>query len=304
MTAPDGLPELRVLLVEAGAADVALVRWLLGRSRRATFRVEVEERLGAALQRLARERFDVVVADLELPDGPGLHVVRRLREPGADFPLVVLAQVADHDVAVEAVRLGAQDYVVKGEFDAAALERTLHYAIERHRLQARVLETALADELTGLYNRRGFQTVAAEELHRAVRRHLPMALLYFDIDDFTRINERFGHAEGDLALRTVAQVLRAVLRASDVVARFGGDEFLALVSEADEGVIALVRERLERELHARHLDDEGRPYRIHERVGGVIRPPDSRLTVEALLAEGDRAICAAKQARRAGQPAA
>lgn len=103
---------------------------------------------------------------------------------------------------------------------------------------------ALRDELTGLANRRAFTMAAKPELERARRKGIPLSMLAFDVDDLKGINDTFGHAAGDLALRSVARVAKAELRDKDLVARLGGDEFAALLPQVDAAQARTIAERL------------------------------------------------------------
>jgi diguanylate cyclase (GGDEF)-like protein len=120
--------------------------------------------------------------------------------------------------------------------------RTLSREMEQ--LTGRLRREAVADNLTGLLNRRGWDESARRELARADRAHLPAVLVTIDLDDLKGINDVYGHEEGDRALRETAERLRLVLRESDVVARLGGDEFAALLCEARLDDALTIVERL------------------------------------------------------------
>jgi diguanylate cyclase (GGDEF)-like protein len=129
------------------------------------------------------------------------------------------------------------------------------YAIERQRLIAE-LETAreeahrltLIDDLTGLYNRRGFFTLSEQQWKLADRKKKKLVLIYCDLDNLKEINDNQGHRKGDQALITVAEVLKSTFRDSDIIARMGGDEFAVLGIEAEtngEKMIYRMEEKLE-----------------------------------------------------------
>lgn len=103
---------------------------------------------------------------------------------------------------------------------------------------------AIQDELTRLLNRRGFALMAGQVLHQLYRIGMPVSVLFLDLDGVRHLNERFGHGEGDRALRQCAEALGAVFRASDLCARIGGDEFAVLLADADEGSAAVAAGRL------------------------------------------------------------
>lgn len=129
-----------VLIVEDSSVDSALLTKQLGGSHDRTFRFSTSTSLGEATSLLAREAFDVIVSDLTLPDSSGLNTVSGLRRAAPRSAIVVISGTDDEVFAMEAIRSGAQDYLVKGTFDAPLLRHTIHYAVERHRLQTSLEE--------------------------------------------------------------------------------------------------------------------------------------------------------------------
>ncbi|HJR63684.1 MAG TPA: PAS domain S-box protein [Gemmatimonadaceae bacterium] len=168
--------------------------------------------------------------------------------------------------------------------------------IERKQTEATLRGLALVDELTGLYNRRGFATLAEQEWKRARREGWPLLVLYMDLDEFKGINDTFGHAEGDLTLKAVAGILRATFREADVIGRPGGDEFTVLAIHGDEGTEATVRARLEQKL-AEYNATSGRPYAIGLSIGVARSSPTSDQSLSDLLASADAALYEAKRSR-------
>ena len=135
------------------------------------------------------------------------------------------------------------------------LMRAVQCALKQSMLQAEMGSLALRDELTGVYNRRGFLALAERQLKLGRRSGRAILVFFADVDGLKQINDKFGHAEGDLALVRAAQVLEKTFRDSDVIARFGGDEFAVLALEVSGHSEATIRARLEqnlKELNARH----------------------------------------------------
>lgn len=171
---------------------------------------------------------------------------------------------------------------------------------EARRLKARLAEAeaaADADPLTSARNRRAF----VRELRRVVafaRRHgAPASLVYFDVDDLKGVNDRFGHAAGDAALKAVADRLAAHVRQSDVVGRLGGDEFAVLLDQADQRTAEAKAETLARLITAQPVRAGRRLAPI--RVSWGARQIDPAKDAETLIAEADAAMFAMKRARRA-----
>jgi signal transduction histidine kinase len=142
-------PPIRVLAVEDDPLYADLVRHLLGRDRNAEYELRSARTIGEALAVLDTEVIDVVLADLHLPDSAGMETVTRLLESASDVPLVVLTGVDDDKIGTEAVRRGAQDYLVKQEVRGGILGRVLRYAIERKALEGR--EARRAADLEAAY---------------------------------------------------------------------------------------------------------------------------------------------------------
>ncbi|RPI21665.1 MAG: response regulator [Acidobacteria bacterium] len=150
---------VRVLLVEDSPSDAQLLQEHLLEVGFERFRVTHVERLQDALTRLSNEVFDVVLLDLTLPDSSGLDTFSRIHSQAPDIPLVVLTSITDQDLAIEAVRHGVQDYLIKGQADARLIARAIRYAIERQDMERDLRRSQeryrrLADELEGLVEAR------------------------------------------------------------------------------------------------------------------------------------------------------
>jgi diguanylate cyclase (GGDEF)-like protein/PAS domain S-box-containing protein len=174
---------------------------------------------------------------------------------------------------------------------------------ERKRQEEALRALSLIDELTGLYNRRGFMTLATQQLKIARRGHRELVLLFVDMDDFKEINDTFGHREGDVALNRAAGILKKTFRDSDIIARMGGDEFVVLATDTVADGSEIVINRLRRELSERNAMD-GFPYRLSFSVGAARFDPLAPPTIEELLATADAMLYDQKRHKRATEPAA
>ena len=135
---------LNVLLIERSSCDARTICELLSVAKAVEFRVEWVERLSAGLEWLASGSFDVVLVDIERPEIDDFKGFQRLCSVGSDTPIIVLSDVADEKLALAAVKSGAQNHLVKGEFDADMIERSLRYAIERQRARNALAEKRAA----------------------------------------------------------------------------------------------------------------------------------------------------------------
>jgi len=210
-----------------------------------------------ACRRVDSGSIDMVILDLGLPDADGIEALERLHDCISEIPIIVLTSRSDEALALEALKSGAEDYLVKDSVDLTTLTRSMRYALERHRgirdlarvskelhlANAALEKLTLIDPLTELLNRRGLQQALTREIKRLEREKIDVLVLLVDIDDFKRVNDSFGHAVGDVALQEIAQRLRSCVRGADYACRIGGDEFLLLLPNADRVEAARIAER-------------------------------------------------------------
>ncbi len=188
------------------------------------------------------------------------------------------------------------------EEDARLLELLLGHTVEalkRIRLQQELREQAILDPLTSTYNRRYFSEVIEQEISRSRRYAHPVGLVMIDVDRLKGVNDRFGHQAGDRVLREVARLLQSVVRDTDIVIRYGGDEFLIVLPETD-GEAETVAGRIREAIRRRNEEDPILPERLPVTlaVGTGHWDPTSPQSVEALLAEVDQRMYENKREQR------
>jgi len=251
----------------------------------------------ASLGRLARGGIDVVLLAMSLSARRGFATFTQLRALAPAVPFLFLSDADDERNGLEAVRAGAQDFLVKSEVDGPVLAHALRLAIERHRLHAALLDLALVDDLTGLYNRRGFLTLATRDLRLARRGNETLLVAFADLDDLKGVNDTAGHAVGDRALRDTAALLRQTFRDSDLVARIGGDEYAVLVRHAGPESAEVLAERLKRQLRDFNRR-AARPYQLSISLGFATHKASTLGSVAGLLERADRALYRDKRRKR------
>jgi len=175
------------------------------------------------------------------------------------------------------------------------LMRAVRCAAKQYMLQAELGNLALTDELTGLYNRRGFMALAERQLKLTRRSGRGLLLFMMDVDGLKQVNDLFGHFEGDHALRRTTDVLKETFRDSDVVARLGGDEFAVLAVEADGHSEATIKARLLQCLKS--ISDEQSRYKISLSVGLARFDPSSRTSIGELMVKADQVMYEQKRRR-------
>jgi diguanylate cyclase (GGDEF)-like protein len=176
-------------------------------------------------------------------------------------------------------------------------------ALENARLYEEARALADRDPLTGFYNHRYLHERFGEEVVRAQRSRLPLSVLMLDVDDFKLVNDTFGHLFGDQVLAWTAEVIRSTLRASDIAARYGGDEFAILLPDTAAAAASLTAERI-RSAFARGRFENGsrRPVEVSIAIGVASFPHDGRSATE-LITVADAGLYAEKRARSESEAA-
>lgn len=247
-----------------------------------------------ALEAMKKNDYDVCMIDRDLGGRAGLDLLRETLAVGCTVPMILLSEEADRDVEIEALKSGAADCLLRGQMDAHALERSIRYSIARREMQEELFALSLMDDLTGLYNRRGFFALARQQLKVAHRMEKEMHLLFIDLDDLKQINDTLGHHEGDLALIGVAKVLKSTFRESDILARIGGDEFVVLTLETSKDSSHILISRLQSSVQNHNLDTDSL-HKLSISVGVATYDPESPSALEDLLERADREMYRSKK---------
>jgi diguanylate cyclase (GGDEF)-like protein len=253
----------------------------------------------------------LAILDLAMPEMDGITVCRRIRQHQHATPVYIIlltAKSSKHDIVV-GLEAGADDYVTK-PFDRDELHARVEVGIRiielQHNLAQRVAELeqaqetlrnlSLTDDLTGLYNRRGFFTLADQHLKSARRARREASLIYADMDGLKMINDAHGHDEGSNALKEIGDILRRTFRSSDIIARIGGDEFVVLETYAGPSDSQSSIARLQENLRLRNAEN-GHAYELSLSIGIVCAGLDDCSTIEALLARGDELMYEEKRSK-------
>ena len=328
--------QIKTLLVEDNQRDACLLREKLVHAGEVKFNLTHVERLDKAVKCLHQASFDIILLDLSLPDSQGLDTFLTLEKIVPNLPIVLLTGFKDELIALEAVRQGAQDYLVKEQVTPDILIRSINYAIERmhylekihqseERLQKinqqlerrvksftfqlehqnqelkKLFVLATTDRVTGIANRYRLEDFLEQEWGNAIRNKITMSIIMIDIDYFKLYNDTYGHIEGDHCLKKVAQTIKAsVKRSKDLVARYGGEEFIVILPDVNIAGAQKVAENIRSEIKA--LDIPHAASAISDRLtislGVASAIPKIKAEASALIKAADQALYLAKNQGR------
>jgi two-component system cell cycle response regulator len=174
--------------------------------------------------------------------------------------------------------------------------RLRRQTLQREKAEEEILILSITDQLTGLHNRRGFLTLAEQQLKLSDRTKKGLLLFFADLDGMKWINDTLGHKEGDNALIEVATVLKETFRSSDIIARMGGDEFAVLAIDTMEGNTEIHTARLQDQID-KHNSQENRRYRLSISMGCSCYDPENPCSIDDLMAQADKRMYEQKRSK-------
>jgi diguanylate cyclase (GGDEF)-like protein len=245
-----------------------------------------------ALELLSRYVFDIMVIDIVLPDIEGFELTAKVRNIKPDMAIILMTGFIDEFSYEDAIKAGASDFIKK-PFNVTELIARIEHAQRHERLHA----ISLHDELTGLYNRRGFFNLAEHLLKTAKRQQKGLFMLYSDLDGLKDINDVLGHQKGDWALIDTANILQETFRGSDIIARIGGDEFVVMPIETTGDNIEPVIHRLQKAVAMDNAKSK-RDYKLSISTGTAYFDPLSPCTIDELLSQADRGMYEQKRSKQ------
>ncbi len=283
---------MRLLLIEDNPVFARLMEVTLSSRQSSSFELATVGSLAAAKRHLGENQVDVVLCDLGLPDSWGLGTLSSLLPHTRHAAVVVMTNLDDEQIGTQAIKQGAQDYLIKDEITPALLVRSLRYAIERRNHHQDLERQATHDALTGLPNRHFLEGHFDRVLGYARESGASLALVYLDLNRFKNINDSLGHRVGDQLLIQVAGRLRNTIRGRDLVVRMGGDEFAFLLSDADETSTIRVLDRIQAAFQVDY-PHEGSRLNVGCSIGVAFYPRDGQNFTE-LFQQADQAMYRAK----------
>jgi len=261
-----------------------------------------------AMDRVTNIDYDLMVISLNLMSEDGLRLCSHIRssERSRSVPILMVAGDEDMSRIAHGLEIGAHDYILR-PVDKNELLARVRTQIRRKRFQERLRSTyeislsmALTDSLTGLYNRRYFDVHLQKLLQANTTSRKSLGVLMIDIDNFKVVNDTHGHAVGDEILKEFAIRLQDKLRGFDMVARMGGEEFVALLPDVTNDMAHIVAERLRKAISDAPFKCavEGGQLEITTSVGGTIIEAGTSIDPEIALKQADDALYDAKEGGR------
>ena len=251
MKSPD-VPERqgkgKVLVVDDAPDTLEIIQKLL---RYEGYDVLVASTGEEGMKRVEEEKPDVVLMDINLPGIDGSEALRQIRILNPHQCVIMLTAFATVENAIYALKEGAFDFLKK-PFENDHLIHTVNQCLEQYKtlrekenLEEEVRRLSITDDLTGLYNHRHFFKTLEAELARLKRQKTSLSLLMFDLDNFKKYNDLYGHLEGDKVLKTVGEIVKNSIRSNvDTGYRYGGDEFTVLLIGASADRAGTIAERI------------------------------------------------------------
>ena len=204
-----------------------------------------------AREMMTRESFDLVFLDYILPDGDAFALFEMLQVKALDLPVIIITGQGNEVIASRFIREGAYDYIPKSRLSPSVLNRSIQNTLEKVRLKReinhmtlKIQGMAFQDKLTGLYNRRHFETMVEKEMAGHRRYGHRLLVIMMDIDHFRQVNDTYGHVAGDMVLREMGMIIRDAFRENDTACRYGGEEFAVLMTHLGPEKGRCVCERL------------------------------------------------------------
>jgi len=290
--------KLKILIIEDSKLNREILNKILHREYIIVFAHDGEEALG----KVESENPDLILLDIVLPGIDGFNVLLKLKsnEISSSIPVIIITGRSNTDDEVKGLKLGAVDYITKPFHEVVVKARV--ETQERILNQMRMIEKlSFIDTLTNIPNRRQFDLNLTKEWNRARREKHPVCALMIDIDHFKMYNDTHGHQQGDVALKTVADIITSSLkRSTDIAARWGGEEFSVLLPnttiEGAKHIAEDIRKSIETASVPCH--ETASEHKITVSIGTAQIQPGSDNSSTELIMLADTALYKAKETGR------
>ncbi|MCI8423963.1 MAG: diguanylate cyclase [Lawsonibacter sp.] len=287
----------KILIIDDSAVQAEFLKSIL----KEEYEVTTCQTATEGLKQAQSGEYSLILLDVVMPDMDGFTLLRELKSAfqTRHIPVIMLTSLSDVHNEEKGLLLGAVDYVAK-PFSPIIIRARVKTHIDLYHFQMQFMEQALVDELTGIPNRRRYESDSVMNWRKAIRFGCPFSVCMIDIDQFKLYNDSFGHPAGDKVIASVAQVIASHLRrATDFFARYGGEEFVVIqVGETAQNAynfLKVIRQAVE-DLHIPHSSPDREWVTIS--AGGVTVTPKSEDSYETYLKIADTMLYDAKRLGR------
>lgn len=290
--------DTRVLLVEDSAEDALLFQYRCSQIEGCNWKISHVTDFASACDAISTQRYDLYFFDYRLGPHHGIELIHEMLKLGITAPTILITGLEDDKIGEAALTAGATDFLSKQDLSPVVIERTARYATIRHDVEMRLKVRAQKDSLTGTFNRAHFMSLATTELTRAHRFKQHLSLVMLDIDHFKVVNDELGHQVGDQAINEVVACCRKTLRDSDVICRYGGDEFVILLPQTSINGAKALALRIHNDMHSLAIAVGNRLISITVSIGVACMDPLQNGSINELIETADKAMYRAKKQGR------
>ena len=259
------IKDVKILLIEDNELDIQTITSLIDQSERLNAEIKTVDSIKKAKTIMFYEEMDIILVDINIQGMKFEELFEVFDKDNLLIPYIVITDERDEDLGIEAVKKGAQDYLVRSELSERILRRGIIYSLERHDILQSLYRTTIIDELTGLYNRRGLHTLGNQQVGLAKRHNDDIFIFYLDLDGMKSINDTLGHEFGDKALIDTSNIMHKTFRTTDILSRIGGDEFVVVVVKAQHEFIPIIIQRLKE--YVAEMNSSNKKYNLSISIG-------------------------------------
>jgi diguanylate cyclase (GGDEF)-like protein len=276
-----------------------------------------------ALERFNSTKFDIVISDIKMPKMSGVELAKNIKEKSPSIPVIMVTAYQEAEYLLDCIKCSVDGYILKpitaqkiedvllkvaeklycdwknDEYEAHLEELVKARTLELELAQEALIDMANKDPMTGLYNRRYFNEISSTLLQLAKRNSQSLSLLMIDIDRFKVINDNYGHLVGDEIIKELANIFMELTRESDIVVRFGGEEFLILLPDTDISGAALIAKKIRETVYSSELIiEDGSVIKCTISIGVASCDCVVDTNIDSLVHTADEALYAAKKSGR------
>jgi diguanylate cyclase (GGDEF)-like protein len=285
-----------LLIVDDENANLKILSHILGRD----YTIYTATNGVNAIEKAKEYMPDLILMDIMMPEMDGYHTLAEMKkcEEIKKIPVIFITGLDSDEDEEKGLSLEAADYITK-PFSATIVKLRVRNQIQIVNQMHTIERLSMIDQLTDIPNRRSFDSHLRIEWKQSIREQTPISLLMIDLDRFKKINDTYGHQQGDIVLQAAANIFRqSFKRPIDLAARWGGEEFVVLLPNTPLEGAMKVAENIRADVEKAEIAnaDDGEPIKITLSIGVNSLIPDHESSIDAFLSDADRALYAVKEA--------